>query len=156
MTAGRVGSGWPQGKDLNQLTEVGLFLASVMRPSGVISWITSRSWLVWAITRLSLGPGSMYMAYLTSTSPRRATEVFFQSSRRSHRNHLPLGSKSLSTYAPMLIGGLNLNANGSASFSKMCFGMMKQAPQRTVKAEWKRELGVFRKKTTVFLSGCSR
>ena len=32
---------------------------------------------------------------------------------------------------------------------------MKQAPQRTVKAEWKRELGAFRWKTTVYLSGCS-
>src|SRR5512136_2054674 len=96
MMAGRVGSGCAQGNDLNQPTEVGLFLASVMRPSGVQSWITSNSCAVWAITRLSLGPGSMYMAYLTSTLPRRATEVRFQSSRRCHRNHLPFGSKSLS------------------------------------------------------------
>src|SRR5512138_1940295 len=94
MTAGRVGSGCAQGNDLNQPIDVGLFFARVMRPSGVQSWITSSSCAVWAITRLSLGPGSMYMAYLTSTSPRRATEVFFQSSRRSHRYHLPFGSKS--------------------------------------------------------------
>src|SRR5512139_4239469 len=95
MTAGRVGCGCAQGNDLNQPTDVGLVLARVIRPSGVQSWITSSSWAVWAITRLSLGPGSMYMAYLTSTSPRRATEVRFQSSRRCHRYHLPLESKSL-------------------------------------------------------------
>src|SRR5512142_197522 len=141
MTAGRVGSGCAQGNDLNQPTEVGLVLASVMRPSGVQSWITSSWCAFWAITRLSLGPGSMYMAYLTSTSPRRATEAFFQSSRRAHRYHFPFGSKSLSLKAPRLIGGLNLDFSGSASFSKICLGIMKTAPQRTVKAEWKRELG---------------
>src|SRR3989304_4672379 len=96
MTAGRVGSGCAQGNDLNQPTEVGLFLARVMRPSGGQSWITSSSCADWAITRLSLGPGSMYMAYLTSTSPSKATEVRFQSSRRCHRYHLPFESKSLS------------------------------------------------------------
>src|SRR5512137_2050975 len=95
MTAGRVGSGCAHGNDLNQPTDVGLFLARVIRPSGVQSWITSSWCAVWAITRLSLGPGSIYMAYLTSTLPSRATEVRFQSSRRSHRNHLPFGSLSL-------------------------------------------------------------
>ena len=65
------------------------------------------------------------------------------------------GSKSLSVYALRLIGGLNLNASGSASFSKMCLGIMKTAPQRTVKKAWKRELGSFRLKTTVYLSGIS-
>src|SRR5262252_4627042 len=110
MTAGSVGSGCAHGNDLNQPTEVGLVLARVIRPSGVRSWITSNWCAFWAITRLSLGPGSIYMAYLISTSPRRATDVFFQSSRRCHRNHLPLGSKSLRVKAPMLTGGLNLNA----------------------------------------------
>src|SRR5262249_49065849 len=95
------------------------------------------------------------MANLTSTLPSRATEVFCQSSRRCHSNHLQFRSESLSVKAPRLIGGLNLNASGSFSFSKMCLGMIKQAPQRTVKAEWKRELGVFRWKITVYLSGCS-
>src|SRR5512135_1500055 len=124
MTAGRVGSGCAQGNDLNQPTDVGLVLARVMRPSGVQSWITSSCFAVWAITRLSLGPGSMYMAYLTSTLPNRATEVLFQSSRRCHRYHLPFGSKSLSVKAPKLTGGLNLNATGSFSFSKICLGIM--------------------------------
>src|SRR5512143_249933 len=96
MIAGRVGSGCAHGNDLNQPTELGLFLARVMRPSGVQSWITSSWCAVWAITRLSLGPGSMYIAYLTDTSPRRATDVRCQSSRRSHRNHFPFGSESLS------------------------------------------------------------
>src|SRR5512142_666677 len=75
ITAGRVGSGCAQGNDLNQPLEFGLVFASVIMPSGAMSWMTSSCLLVWAITFLSLGPGLMYMAYFGPGMPNLPTEV---------------------------------------------------------------------------------
>ena len=48
---------------------------------------------------------------------------------------------------------LKSNFSGSATFSKMCFGIIHTAFQRTVNSAWKREFGFFSLNTTVFLSG---
>src|SRR5674476_1049790 len=86
LFVGSVGSGCAHGNDSNQPTDVvGSCFANVMRPSGVMSWMTSSSCWVWAMTRLSGGPGAMYMAHFGPGSPMRAIDVFCQSGRFSHR-----------------------------------------------------------------------
>ena len=55
---------------------------------------------------------------------------------------------------PSETGGLKSNLSGSFP-SKMCFGIIHAAFQRTVNSEWKREFGFFSLKTTVYLSGAS-
>src|SRR5512142_1109671 len=96
ITAGSVGSGCAQGNDLNQPLEFGLVLASVIMPSGAMSWMMSSCLLTWAITFLSLGPGLTYMANFGPGMPNLATDVRCQSSRRCHKYQSPWGSKSLS------------------------------------------------------------
>ena len=68
-------------------------------------------------------------------------------------NQPPFGSKLCSLYDPIVTGGLKAYFAGFGCFSKMCFGMIHMAFQRTVKSAWKREFGFFSLKTTVYLSG---
>jgi hypothetical protein len=68
-------------------------LAKVNMPSGETSWMMSSSWIIWAMTRLSGGPGIDIGDVLGPGLPKRGQRGALPVAAPLPDEHLPLGRR---------------------------------------------------------------